>query len=210
MKKVLKVIGIIWCVLFLIGGIVAISEGIRYVIPFVLLAAIGLVPLFIFKKDENIKAKSKLHVQDELTSSGFVTSKEQKISNMKLLVDEVNKKFAITTKKNARIFDFSDLLDFELNEDGNSITKGKGLATAVGGVTFGVVGALVGSSGKRKSESTCNSMIIRIMVNNLREPQIVIPLIKNMEVKKNSMTYTINRELAKEVVATLVYIQSQI
>ena len=54
-------------------------------------------------------------------------------------------------------YNYNDLLDYELYEDGSSITKGKGLATALGGAAFGLLGAMVGSSGKRGAKQTCIS-----------------------------------------------------
>ena len=185
------------------------------------IALLGILPLIIWRttKETSVpqqiaktKASKKPHKQTAeavMLSTGFIISKQQKITNIKFYVDDINMKFALIQKNHLRIYNYSDLLDFELNEDGNSIAKGKGLATAVGGLTFGLGGALVGMSGKRKSESTCNSMIIRMFVNDLQNSQIVISLISGMDVKKTSIIYTSNRDIAKDFVATLTYIQSR-
>lgn len=92
-------------------------------------------------------------------------------------------------KKNPIIYKFSDAVEFELIEDGNSITKG-GIGRAVaGGLLFGGVGAIVGGvTGKRKTKSTVNKLQVKITVNSISEPIRYINLIAS-EVKKKSLTY---------------------
>ena len=111
-------------------------------------------------------------------------------------------------KQIAIIYRYSDLLSFALEEDGDSITQGKGFATAIGGLTFGLGGALVGGAGKRKTENTCFSLILRILLSDLKNPQIVIPLITK-EIKKNKPEYRKIYEKAKAVVAILAVIEEQ-
>ena len=63
--------------------------------------------------------------------------------------DEINKRWLVPDgflgrKKNPRIYNFDDVIEFELLEDGETITKG-GLGRALaGGILFGGVGAIVG------------------------------------------------------------------
>lgn len=92
-------------------------------------------------------------------------------------------------KKHPRIHKFSDIIDFELLEDGNTITKG-GLGQAVvGGVLFGGVGAIVGGvTGKKHGKSTCSNMQIKVTLNDMSEPTEYISLITS-EVKKSSLLY---------------------
>jgi len=150
----------------------------------------------------------KLNPTDYLKSIGFTIHKQLKIYKHTIFVDDFNKWFCISTKKSTKVYSFRDLLDFELNEDGASIMQGKTGASLLGGLTFGVAGAVIGSAGKRKSVETCNSMVVRIMVNSLQEPQIVIPLL-SVEIKKNTMTYQSIKNKAKELAAMLMYIQNQ-
>ncbi len=70
------------------------------------------------------------------------------VSSLYLQIDDTHKAF----KAGGSIFEFSNLLNFELLEDGETITKG-GLGRAVaGGLLFGGVGAIVGgvTGGKKK------------------------------------------------------------
>lgn len=58
-------------------------------------------------------------------------------------------------KKNPKIYKYSDIVDYELLEDGESITKG-GLGRAVvGGALFGGVGAVVGGVTGHKKKYSC-------------------------------------------------------
>lgn len=66
---------------------------------------------------------------------------------------------------------------------------------------------MVGNSGKRKSKSTCSYMKVRILLNNLQNPQTEITCI-NSPTKKNSSTYRIAQSKAQEVTATLTYINN--
>lgn len=80
-------------------------------------------------------------------------------------------------------------MDYELLEDGNTLTKG-GLGRAVaGGLLFGGVGAVVGGvTGKKHGKSTCSQLQIKITVNNVSEPTEYITFISS-EIKKDGMIY---------------------
>ncbi|MGV8149654.1 MAG: hypothetical protein ACLKAK_07100 [Alkaliphilus sp.] len=165
------------------------------------------------KNQKKSKLKNKLTRETQFKEEGFTVSKEQFAGGHPLLpytlyVDDISKKFSFSRDDKLTFFSFSDLLGFELNEDGETITKGKGLATVAGAVTFGVVGALVGASGKKKNSSICTSMIVRLQINNLNEPQIVLPFISS-NTKKSNFIYRTALENAKDLVATFTYIESK-
>lgn len=106
-------------------------------------------------------------------------------------------------KKNCKIYNYSDIVDFELLEDGESITKG-GLGRAVaGGVLFGGVGAIVGGvTGGKKSKSVCNSLKIKITVNDIKNPVVYINFLSTAT-KKDSFTYKNAYKLAHECISVL-------
>lgn len=112
-------------------------------------------------------------------------------------------------KKNPDIFSFSELIDFELNEDGESITKG-GLGSAVvGGALFGGVGAIVGSNVGKKQKGVVNKMSVVINLRNEFVSHIEIPLIK-AETKKNSFVYKVSKDEGQSIAALLsVIVDSQ-
>lgn len=214
MKKALKVIGMIWVGFWLLGTIAMFSTNeATTAIVFLILASLGLLPVFTIKteKKERPKYVKPKTPEEQLSELDFNISKHLRIgAHNHFFVDDINKKFAATIGLNGkvRVYNYTDLGAFELNEDGNSIAKGKGLATAIGGLTFGLVGALVGGAGKRKSENTCTSLLVRMMVNDLDSPEIVIPYIVR-EVKKSHAMYINAISEAKELIATLHYIEKQ-
>lgn len=112
-------------------------------------------------------------------------------------------------KKNPDIFSFSELIDFELNEDGESITKG-GLGSAVvGGALFGGVGAIVGSNVGKKQKDVINKMSVTINLRNEFISHIEIPLIKT-ETKKNGFVYKVSKDEGQRITALLsVIVDSQ-
>lgn len=106
-------------------------------------------------------------------------------------------------KKAPQMFDFSDVLDYELVEDGETITKG-GLGRAVaGGVLFGGVGAIVGGvTGGKKSKSVCNKLSVNINLRNDFVSRVEIPLIDN-ETKKSSFVYKATKDAAQKIISLL-------
>lgn len=106
-------------------------------------------------------------------------------------------------KKNPKIYNYSDIIDFELLEDGESITKG-GLGRAVaGGVLLGGVGAIVGGiTGGKKSKGLCNSLKIKITVNDINNSVVYINFL-TAKTKKDSFTYKTLYNSAQECLSTL-------
>lgn len=149
-----------------------------------------------------------LQYREENEKCFAVFSATDKAGNF-ILADKNTKKFYIpaTTSlgKTPDLFDFNQLVDYELLEDGETLTSKKvslGKA-AVGTVLLGPVGTIVGGlSGKSKTKSTCTSMSIRISINSPLYNQIEIPLITK-EVKKNSFTYKAAKDNANHIISLL-------
>ncbi|NFA59457.1 SHOCT domain-containing protein [Clostridium sporogenes] len=106
-------------------------------------------------------------------------------------------------KVNPRIHAFGDIVEYELLQDGDSITKG-GLGRAVaGGVLLGGVGAVVGGvTGKKKTKSVINNLRIKITVNDTSNPSVYIDLIKT-PTKANSFIYKTAYSSAQEILSML-------
>ncbi len=108
-------------------------------------------------------------------------------------------------KENPDIFPFSTLIDFELIEDGVSITKGGLGGAVVGGIVFGTVGAIVGSELGKKQKDVVNKMSVVINLRDEWVPRIEIPLITT-ETKKGGFVYKNNKEFAQQIVSLLTVI----
>lgn len=91
-------------------------------------------------------------------------------------IDEKNKLWRIPTFPQF-IFKYSDLLDYEIVQNGNTITKG-GLGRAVvGGALFGGVGAIVGgATGKKKGREKITEYKIKVITSVRTCPLMYINL----------------------------------
>lgn len=125
-----------------------------------------------------------------------------------LEVDETNKLLLIPDglygkKINPKVYGYQDILEYELLEDGESITKG-GLGRAVaGGLLLGGVGAVVGGiTGKKKTKTVVNSLRIKITVKNLNNPTVYINLI-TAATKSGSIIYKSSYNSAQEILSVL-------
>ncbi len=114
-------------------------------------------------------------------------------------IDDTHKAFKIGSS----IFAFSNLLSFELLEDGETITKG-GLGRAVaGGILFGGVGAIVGGvTGGKKSKGVCSSMRIKITLRNCHRTMVHISFIMG-KTKTSSFVYKTAQASAQECLSAL-------
>ncbi|WZY01570.1 SHOCT domain-containing protein [Bacillus sp. FSL W7-1360] len=146
--------------------------------------------------------------EKEKSSNALKTFVATKKIGSYLEIDENKKQWLIPDgffggKKKPKIYNFTDVIDFELLEDGSSITKG-GLGRAVaGGILFGGVGAVVGGvTGSKKSKATCDSLKIRITLNSIATPTTYINFIKT-PTKKSSFVYKTDFTLAQECLSVL-------
>lgn len=142
----------------------------------------------------------------------FVTTREVP---KYLKIDDNNKKWVIANSKFSKIYNFSDIVDFELLEDGDSVAKG-GLGRAIaGGVLFGGVGAIVGGvTGSRKNKGVCNSLKIKITVKNMFNPTEYITFfptpLNSSPIKKSNILYKNYFSAAQECLSNLQLICNEI
>lgn len=112
--------------------------------------------------------------------------------------------------KNCTPYDYADIVDFELLEDGSSISRG-GLGRAlVGGALFGGVGAIVGGvTGKKKNKLTCTSLMIKITVNDTARPVEYIKFITS-STYKTGLVYKSAYKNAQEIMSLLQLIANKV
>ena len=102
------------------------------------------------------------------------------------------------------IYKYKDLLESEILEDGESVTKtsrGSQLGGALlGGLALGGVGVLLGGlSGKQNNINTCNSIDLKIIVNDFNSPMIILNFFKSMfGIEKSMPQYKENINSARE------------
>lgn len=167
------------------------------------------------RRREKNSIQSRLKSTDDfkkhLISKGFNISKELKFGTTIIAVDDINKKWSIhwtSTSfllKEYPIFDYSQLLDFGVKENGNQIIQGRAGSALTGGVLFGTAGAIVGASRKKEISQTF-TLELNIVVNDLNINSINILLLK--DAKQNNPTYQTARTFVHETVALFTYIQN--
>lgn len=166
---------------------------------------------------KNVDPKT-YHVMPVNRADYYVVSQDEVLKNVtkeidlseafnkrKFLIDDENHIVAYTEKKAAVTFSYDDLVDFEYRENGDQIMTGRALATAVGGLAFGGLGALVGMSGQRKKKQEVNQMQIVINMNSLSTQFLKIDLI-HTKTKQGSPIYKMQLNKADEIIHALNYI----
>lgn len=117
--------------------------------------------------------------------------------------DDKRKLLAISPKVKARIYKYDAINEFELLEDGETVSSG-GLGRAlIGGALFGGTGAIVGGiTGKRKRKSKISSLRIKLSLNNIDTPIDYIDFL-DKKTKKGSSVYKEAYENAQECLSIL-------
>ena len=123
---------------------------------------------------KNIQEKSK-----EIVSNVSKTIQEKIADNAKwkvILINEisVNKENKLIKIHN-KTYHFEDIIDCELIEDGNSITKSSLLGTAAKGLAFGLAGYL---TSEKKQKKYCNKLEVKITINDFNNPCVYCKFIK--------------------------------
>lgn len=126
-----------------------------------------------FQSVEDIKKHFIFRDENLNIFKNFSTTREVKCSYGFFREDAKLKKwyFCVIHKgiepSNPTLYNYEDIIDYELTIDGDQVAKG-GLGSAIaGGLMFGDAGAIVGSNiGKRITSSIIKSMKIRISLNH--------------------------------------------
>lgn len=176
------------------------------------------------KKKLEIKTKADTKFAEIISQNNISVSKSIEIKAYqnnfeanhfygKFLVDDNNKTFSILNynlildKVDFKNVKYSDLINFNLFEDGEQQIQGKGMMAAGGALLFGVAGAVVGSvAGGSKIKNKCSELSVRIQINDLQNPLLSITTLTNTN--KNSIYYKLAKQTADEIIATLTYIEN--
>lgn len=143
----------------------------------------------------------KKEAKDEERSIKKKFNPDKKLSYLQ--IDTDNKLFKIKNVPCNKIFNFDDIIDFELLEDDISVASG-GLGRAlVGGVALGGAGAVVGAvTGKKVTKKKITKLFIKLTLNDFDFPCIMITLI-DKPVKTSSKDYKKAFNEAHQLLSTL-------
>lgn len=110
--------------------------------------------------------------------------------------------FTLALSLPGKVYRCEDIIGFELLEDGNTLMKG-GVGSAVaGGVLFGGAGAIAGSVIGKKQKRVVNRLQIKITMNSIAEPAIIIDLVKT-KTNADSFIYRQTSTTAHEILSLL-------
>lgn len=128
--------------------------------------------------------------------------------------DDEHKWFVIPTGTfspkidNSYVFKYDEILDYEVLEDGTSITKGGFGKAIIGGAIFGLAGAIAGGTSK-KTKQVCTKLQIKITTRNIDRPVNYITLI-NTEFKKEGFIYKTVSKNVQDILSKIQIIIDQI
>lgn len=149
-----------------------------------------------YKTDEIRMAISKSEKNKELLEI-FTPTKTFK----KMLSVDANHKLWMYGTSNI-VFNFNDVVSYELIQDGESITKG-GVGRAVaGGILFGGVGAVVGGlTGKKKVVTEIKEYALNVVTKNEFFPKILINFLTVTSTKSNSIIFKTAQANSQNIMA---------
>lgn len=161
--------------------------------------------------EQNVKRDTMTEVFVKAGHDGFIPSTVVSDPNNRycISVDNESKRFLVknTLSANYHIYQFSELVDFELSQDGTSILSGNEIDALMGGILFGTTGAVIGASKRREVQEYCSSLYVALTVNNIGGFWVKIPLITSATLK-SSREYSYAIERAKEMIALLRLIKN--
>jgi hypothetical protein len=182
----------------------------------------------LFKKDEQIalirinrEIKKEIKVEIErkkiqtVVGDDFVVSKTVPIlasgwETIKLIVDNEHKQFIyLSGKYQSKKYKFSDIINYEIYENGHSKVKGRAGSALIGGAFFGLGGLIVGSSMSRNINEKCNQLKLIIRLNDFDCPQIMITYVDNVDWDKNGWTYRNMKENLQSVCSMLEFMLNE-
>lgn len=189
------------------------------------LGVISIVAFIIWTLYSSKKDKDKKETEDydkrkkfeELIKNidGFTPSQKyvSKTLDSSIMIDEANKKVCLVHSDLTQklVLNYKDILEAEIIEDGNTITKTSRSSqlggALIGGILAGGVGAIIGGlSGEKSSEEEAVRVDLKVVINNTKEPIQIInfllddridPLtMKPFGINKKSQTF---KDAMKEV-----------
>lgn len=194
-------------IIALFGGILLITVGIINFLFFAVIDSLKTkdeLALRVIKWELKHQLRDFVKNQDEDDKTKFLGSDfliSKKISILasdgyavrevgKFLIDNTNKKFIYKKGKvYSKTFNFSDIISYEVYENGKSQVQGRAGAAFIGGAFFGLAGAVVGSSMSRNISEKCNQLKLIIRLNDFECPQIVITYVDYAELDKLGVDY---------------------
>lgn len=152
------------------------------------------------KKVEQQKA---FKAEEKLANKPNVFKPNKTVGKL-FLLDTITQQFKVGGYANAAyVYDLNQISSYELVENGHSVSSGGLGRSALGAVTFGGVGAVVGAvTGGKKTKNIVESLKIKINMDNIDKPVVYIDILTS-KTKNNSLIYKDAIQKADEIISLL-------
>lgn len=144
------------------------------------------------------------YVMQDVKEKGYNFTIQKSFDKYCIAADHEKKKILIKNEDNCnyKIYNYSDILSFDLEEDGTKLIEGKAGSAAVGGLMFGTVGAVVGAARKKDIKEYCTSLILSITINDPSNYRVQISFLVE-PIERGTQSYQTALNHAKEMAAIL-------
>ena len=168
----------------------------------IIAGVVGLV-FGIIKVGGNVNHKKKSKEAFENIKHFNTTDKYlSETSGVSIGYDEKRKKICFLIEHKAKLYDYKDIIQSELDIDGETVLKQSITGTlgrsVIGGVLAGGVGAIIGgTTGSKIGKEKIKKIDLKITVNNTKNPIHRINFM-NFKTKKGGSIYNVNYEVAEK------------
>lgn len=156
---------------------------------------------------DDIKKHLKYREENLKKFNSFSPSSEIKTNHVSVFRIDKNQKLwyaSFKTDVNPPLFRYDEIIDYELSEDGNTVTKGGIGSAMVGGALFGGVGAVVGGIHGKKSQTQIKSINLHISLSNPYVQSLDIEfVVPGMKVMSGDYLHKKYKTTANNVIALL-------
>jgi len=162
----------------------------------ILAVVIGLIiGIFVIVSNAQHKSKSK-EVFENLTNFKATDKYLSNTSGISIAYDEKRKKICLLVGHKPELYEYKDIIQSELDIDGETVLKQSLTGTVgrsvVGGVLGGGVGAIIGgTTGSKTGKQKIKNIDLKITVNNSKSPVYRINFM-NTETSKGGFIYNIS------------------
>lgn len=119
-----------------------------------------------------------------IKDTGFHCTKHIWVSsNREIMIDDEHELIAFRgyNMSSFSTMKYSELQGYDVKEQGHSILQGNTGGALIGGLAFGVAGAIAGGSGNRKSVGMTSDLTVYLMTDNMTNPVVRINFIETPE-----------------------------
>lgn len=116
--------------------------------------------------------------------------------------NDVTREFIIGQDDVADLFKYDNIVDYELLENGSSLSKGNVGGALLGGALLGSTGAIIGATSKQENIKICDSLVIKLTLRDTYRKVVYLNFI-TQSIPISSQQYKITYTLAQNCMSLL-------